>query len=220
MQTTKKMCTRLTRRFFTEVHLVATKLVPVVVMYPLNGSRANWLSRVKPSAGAAHPLLRWGSSKPRALLELLFAIPTGRAQCPSQSFFGASHNLLASFDGFYVSICKQIFQVFLGVSYVCLQVFHLHVAYAYNNFQMFSGVFASVSDTCFKCFIRLLLYVATIAFGCFKSKSGVAHGMRVGSVRRRERRRGGVGDVGTVWDHYWCAPSQVQRARRSFAPRC
>jgi hypothetical protein len=39
------------------------------------------------------------------------------------------------------SIC---FQVFLGVSYVCLQVFHLDVTYVCNGFQMFLGVFASV----------------------------------------------------------------------------
>jgi hypothetical protein len=39
----------------------------IVAMHQLVGSRANWLSRVKPSAGAAHPLIRWGSSKPWAL---------------------------------------------------------------------------------------------------------------------------------------------------------
>jgi hypothetical protein len=33
------------------------------------------------------------------LLELLFVIPAGWAQSPSQSFSEASHNLLASFDG-------------------------------------------------------------------------------------------------------------------------
>jgi hypothetical protein len=44
----------------------------------------------------------------------------------------------------------------------------------------FLGIFINASDTCFRCFICLLLYVATIVFGCFKSKSGVAHGIRVG----------------------------------------
>jgi hypothetical protein len=33
-----------------------------------------------------------------------------------------------------------------------LQMFYMDVAYAYNSFQMFSGVFASVSDVCCKCF--------------------------------------------------------------------
>jgi hypothetical protein len=69
----------------------------------------------------------------------------------------------------------------LSVSYVCSQVFHLDVAYVCIGFQVFSSAFVSVLDTCFKCFICLLLYVATVASGYFKSRSGVAHGMRVGS---------------------------------------
>jgi hypothetical protein len=55
-------------------------------------------------------------------------------------------------------------------------------------FKCFSGVFTSVSDDCFKCFICLLLYVATIVSGCFKSKSGVAHEMHVESGWRSGRR--------------------------------
>jgi hypothetical protein len=51
--------------FFTEIHLLPGKLLLVVAMHPLDRSRANWLSRVKPSADATHPLTRWGSSKPR-----------------------------------------------------------------------------------------------------------------------------------------------------------
>jgi hypothetical protein len=42
-------------------------------------------------------------------------------------------------------------------TYVCK--FHLDVAYVSSGFQMFSDVFASVSNACFKCFICLLLYV-------------------------------------------------------------
>jgi hypothetical protein len=59
------------------------------------------------------------------------------------------------------------------------------VAYVCDGFQMFSSVFASVSDTCFKCFLCFFLYVATIASGCFQSRSGVAHRMRMGSGRQR-----------------------------------
>jgi hypothetical protein len=41
-------------------------------------------------------------------------------------------------------------------------------------FKCFSGVFASVSDACFKCFICPWRYVASVASGYFKSRSGVA----------------------------------------------
>jgi hypothetical protein len=40
-------------------------------------------------------------------------------------------------------------QVYLDVRYIC------------NDFQVFSCIFASVSDTFFKCFICLLLHVAS-----------------------------------------------------------
>ena len=55
--------------------------------------------------------------------------------------------------------CKHMFQVFLGVSYVCLQVFHLDVAYVCNGFQVFLQVFqthvSSVSSVFF-CMLQLL----------------------------------------------------------------
>jgi hypothetical protein len=44
--------------------------------------------------------------------------------------------------------------------------------YVYNGFKCFSGVFASVSDACFKCFICFQSYVAIVALG-FKSRSSV-----------------------------------------------
>jgi hypothetical protein len=67
--TNKILGNKMTQDFFTEVHLLPGKLLLVVAMYPLDGSRANQLSRVEPSAGAAHPLTRWGSPKPRVPLE-------------------------------------------------------------------------------------------------------------------------------------------------------
>jgi hypothetical protein len=60
---------KMTQDFFIGVHLLPGKLLLVVAMHPLDGSRANQQSRVEPSTGAAHPLTRWGSSKPRAPLE-------------------------------------------------------------------------------------------------------------------------------------------------------
>jgi hypothetical protein len=62
-------------------------------------------------------------------------------------------------------------------------------------FKCISGVFASVSDTCFKYCIYFILYVANIASGCFKSRLGVIHVMRVGSGRGRAR----FGDTSDVW---------------------
>jgi hypothetical protein len=83
-------------------------------------------------------------------------------------------------------ICFKWFLVFY--TYVCkCFIWMLHIFAMI--FKYFFRCFASVSNTCFKCFICLLLYIATVAFGCFKSRSGVTHGMCVGDIR------GGVGDI-------------------------
>ena len=42
-------------RFFTEVHLLAGKLVLVVTIHSLEGSRANWHHTPNPQPGAAQP---------------------------------------------------------------------------------------------------------------------------------------------------------------------
>ena len=68
----------------------------------------------------------------------------------------------------YIHVASIYFQVFSDVSYVCLEVFHLNVAYVCNGFQMFLCIFTSVLDACFKCFICLFLYVAIILSKCFK----------------------------------------------------
>jgi hypothetical protein len=87
-------------RFFTEVHLVATKLVLVVAIHPLDGSRANWHSKAKPSAGATHPTQDEDPpSHEQSTRVANYDLPRERLKNPSQSFFGVSHNLLASFDG-------------------------------------------------------------------------------------------------------------------------
>ena len=58
--------------------------------------------------------------------------------------------------------------VYLDVAYVshirCMRVY-LDVPYGCNGFQVFSGVFSSVSQACFKCFIYIHTYIATIVFG-------------------------------------------------------
>jgi hypothetical protein len=78
-------------------------------------------------------------------------------------------------------------------------VFHLDVVYVYNGFQVFFQVFfCKCSDACFECFICFLLYVAIVASECFKSRSGVGHGMRVGRGWRRGRHLGWRGPAAGV----------------------
>jgi hypothetical protein len=70
-----------------------------------------------------------------------------------------------------------------------LQVFHQNVAYMFAVvFKYFSSVFASVSDACFKCFTCLLCMLQLLHLDVSKGRSGVAHGIRVGSGWRCERR--------------------------------
>jgi hypothetical protein len=100
MQTTVKKYTKLIWWFFTEVHLVATKLVLIVAIHPLDGSRANWHSKAKPSTGAAHPTQDGDPpSHEQSTRVANYDLPRGRLKNPSQSFSGASYNLLTSFDG-------------------------------------------------------------------------------------------------------------------------
>ena len=80
-----------------------------------------------------------------------------------------------------------MFHLFFGV---CCKCVCLDVAYVFeicfisvlsgcclcfcNGFNCFSHVFASVSDACFKYFIWLQTYVASVACECFKSRSSIA----------------------------------------------
>ena len=70
------------------------------------------------------------------------------------------------------SVCFKCFRCFIRL----LQVFYLDVAYVCNGFQVFLQVFQmhvlNVSSVFF-----LYVAIATVAYGCFKSRSGVAHGM-------------------------------------------
>jgi hypothetical protein len=83
--TTREILGKEMTQDFTEVHLLPGKLLLVVAMHPLVGSRANRLLRVEPSVDAAQPHTRWGSSKPRAPLEYLICkLPWGRIKNPLQ----------------------------------------------------------------------------------------------------------------------------------------
>jgi hypothetical protein len=78
-----------------------------------------------------------------------------------------------------------IYKHVASVFFKWFEVFHTFVAsISSGGLQWFPSVFR-----CFcKCFKRMFqvfhlssLHIATVAFGCFKSRSGDAHGMRVGS---------------------------------------
>jgi hypothetical protein len=65
-----------------------------------------------------------------------------------------------------------------------LHVFYLDIEYVCNGFQVFFTCFCS--DTCFKCFICLLM-LQVFAYRYFKSRSDVTYGIRVESKRGREQ---------------------------------
>ena len=72
-------------RFFTEVHLLVGKLVPVVVIHSLRGSRANRHHTPNPQSGAAQPIQDEDPQATRNPLELPLALHRGRHKNPSPS---------------------------------------------------------------------------------------------------------------------------------------
>ena len=90
-------------------------------------------------------------------------------------------------------------------------------------FKCFSDVFVSVSDICFRCFICLQMYVSSVAFGYFKSRSECF----TWNVRgKRERTRAVLArarDVGDVWVvHAPCgrAKRRCRRGRAGTSAEC
>jgi hypothetical protein len=60
--------------------------------------------------------------------------------------------LLPMFHLYFLdACCKCIYLDVAYVSHICYMCFCLDVAYGYNSFQVFSGVFLSVSEACFMC---------------------------------------------------------------------
>jgi hypothetical protein len=90
-----------------------------------------------------------------------------------------------------------------SICFKCFQVFHTYVCKCFIWILHMSAMFFRRFR---KCFICLLLYVATVASGCFKSRSGIAHEMHVGSCRRHGRHPGR------------CGTTSGALSRRSFAP--
>ena len=92
--------------------------------------------------------------------------------------------MLQWFVQYVASVCSQCFIclfrlcmcVYLDVvyiSHICCKCFIWMLRMFAMGFKCFLHVFASVSDTCFKYFISLILYVVIIILGCFKSRSDV-----------------------------------------------
>ena len=71
---TKKSLRQDDTRFFTEVHLLADKLVPVVAIHSLGGSRANGHHTPNPQPGAAQPTQDEDPQATHNLLELPLAL--------------------------------------------------------------------------------------------------------------------------------------------------
>jgi hypothetical protein len=94
--------------------------------------------------------------------------------------------------------CKRIFEVVSGV----LQVFHMSVACVCNGFQVFFMCFCKCFRRMFQVFHLSSLYVATVAYGCFKIRSG----LHVGCTWKA------AGGAGNVWG--CCGPAPQARRER------
>ena len=74
-----------TVKFYFEVHLLAGKLVPVMAIHSLRGSRANRHHTPNPQQGAAQPTQDEDPQATQNPLELPLALRRGRPKNPSQS---------------------------------------------------------------------------------------------------------------------------------------
>ena len=74
-----------TINFSSEVHLLVGKLVSVVAIYSLEGSRVNKHHMPNPQPGAAQPTQDEDPQATRNPLELPLALRQGRHKNPSQS---------------------------------------------------------------------------------------------------------------------------------------
>jgi hypothetical protein len=73
-------------RFFTKVHLLAGKVVLVVAIHPLRGSRANWHHTPNPQPGAAQPTQDGDhTNHEQSTRDAFRDLPWGRLKNPSQS---------------------------------------------------------------------------------------------------------------------------------------
>ena len=85
MNTNEILGDKMTQCFFTEVHLRAGKLVLVVAIHSLGGSRANRHHMPNLQSGAAQPTQDEDPQAMRNPLEYLLALYRGKVKNPSQS---------------------------------------------------------------------------------------------------------------------------------------
>jgi hypothetical protein len=77
-----KSSDKVTQDFFTEVHLLAGKLVLAVAIYSLGGSPANWHHTPNPQSGAAQPTQDEDHTSHEQSTRVLFSYPPGKCQEP------------------------------------------------------------------------------------------------------------------------------------------
>ena len=75
----------MTQSFFTEVHLLAGKLVLIVAIHSLGGSRANWHHTLNPQQGAAQPTKNEDHTSHEQFTRVPFGSPLGKGQEPLKS---------------------------------------------------------------------------------------------------------------------------------------
>jgi hypothetical protein len=89
----------MTQWFFTEVHLLADKLVPIVAIHSLGGSHANMHHTSNPQPGAAQPTQDENHTSHEQSTRVPFGSPPGKVQEPLMiTTIGARDNHLPLFN--------------------------------------------------------------------------------------------------------------------------
>jgi hypothetical protein len=84
---------------FIEVHLLTCKLVPIVVIHPLGGSRANRYHTPNPQSGATQPTQDGDHKNHEQSIRVYFSSPPGKGQEPlTITTIGARDNHLSLLD--------------------------------------------------------------------------------------------------------------------------
>ena len=82
MNTNEILGDKMTQRFFTKIHLLASKIVPVVAIHSLGGSRANRHHTPNLQSGAAQPTQDEDHTRHEQSTRVPFDSPSGKGQEP------------------------------------------------------------------------------------------------------------------------------------------